>query len=172
MPSSRSILNEIGNLSLIISIPQLISAPLFVILLEVLNPIPDPFDIIEVLDFLVISFPLTLAVALITYFVKTDQDSFIFYVGAIIGAALLSNFLHHLVYSAFPSVDIDSAYRESFSRPDDLPGNRGAGYLVNFAMKLLSLYWEKFGVVMFLQSCAIGIYSGIRYFKTSDSLSP
>jgi len=106
-----------------------------------------------------------LAVALITYLAKTDQDSFILYIGAIVGAALLSNFLHNMLSSAFPAVDIDSAYRESFSRPDDLPGSHGAGYLVKFALKLISLYWEKFGVIMFLQSCAIGIYAGIKYFK-------
>lgn len=165
MPSFRDILDEIGNLSLIISIPQLISAPLSVILISILNPIPTPWDVIEVIDFLVISFPLTLAMALITYLVKTDQNSFVFYVGAIVGAALLSNFFHNMLSSAFPAVDVSGAYHEAFTPPDELPGGHGAGYMVKFALKIISLYWEKFGVIMFIQSCIIGIYAGGKYFR-------
>jgi len=164
MPSFSKILDEIGHLSLIISLPQLISAPLIVILISLFSPIPTPKDIIEILDFLVISFPLTLAVALITLLVRTDQNSFLFYVGAIVGAALLSNFLHGLLSSAFPAVDVSSAYHEAFD-PGDLPTRHGAGSFVSFTMNILSLYWKKFGIVLFLQSCVIGIYAGTRYFN-------
>ncbi|HEY3385685.1 MAG TPA: hypothetical protein VGK46_04185 [Saprospiraceae bacterium] len=169
MPSFKSVVDEIGYLSLIISIPQFISAPISLIIFNLLNPIPMPWDIVEILDFLVISFPLTLAIALITYLVRHDENSFVLFVGMLVGAALLSNFLHNALSAAFPSVDVASAYREAFTRPDDLPGSRGSGYLVNFAIKIISLYWEKFGVILFIQSCVIGIYAGMKYFKKEEA---
>ncbi|HEX5113362.1 MAG TPA: hypothetical protein VFV79_10970 [Saprospiraceae bacterium] len=164
MPSFSKVIDEIGHLSLIISLPQLISAPIIVILISLFSPIPTPKDVIEIIDFLVISFPLTVAVALITLLVRTDQNSFLFYIGAIVGAAILSNLLHGLLSTAFPAVDISTAYHEAFD-PGDLPTRHGAGTFVAFAMNILSLYWKKFGVILFIQSCVIGIYAGTKYFK-------
>lgn len=169
MSTFGKILDEIGHLSLIISIPQLISAPASVILIKLFSPYPMPNEVIEVLDFLVISFPLTVAVALITLMLRNDHSNFGSYVAVVAGAALLSNLFHNILSSAFPAVDVASAFHEAFE-PDDVYTHHGAGMLVSFAVKIISLYWKKFGIILFLQSCAIGIYAGAKYFKRTGAM--
>jgi hypothetical protein len=167
MSTFKKIMHEIENLSMIITIPQLISAPISVIILHFLSPGPSPQTVIEVLDFLVISFPLTLAVALITLLLRREESGIVLYIGAVIGAALLSNLLHRIVSSAFPAIDVAGEYNRAFGGGSTYMYH-GAGSLISFATKILSLYWKQFGVLMFLQSCVIGIYAGVKYFKKED----
>jgi hypothetical protein len=156
--------SEISRLALMVTLPQLIASPVSVILIQLLTPSNVVLDLIEIIDFFVISFPLTLAVAIITDMIRRDETSPAAIIVIIIGAALLSNLLHRFVSGSFPEIPVGAAHRQNFSE-DDLPGSRGIGPLLNTALRVIGIYWRQFGPLLFVQSCAIGIYVGLKYFK-------
>ncbi|HLF64743.1 MAG TPA: hypothetical protein VI603_13360 [Saprospiraceae bacterium] len=157
-------LNEISRLTWMITLPQTISAPLSVILIELFTPSFVVLDILHILDFFVISFPLTLAVAIITNMVRSDQSNAVLFIVIIVGAGLLSNLLHKFISSSFPPVSIEPIFREA-TEPDPIYRSRGIGPLLNTAIGIIGIYWRQFGPMMFIQACGIRVYVGIRYFK-------
>lgn len=163
----KFVLGEISRLAFMITLPQLISAPISVIIIQLLTPANVVLDIMTILDFFVISFPLTLAVATITYMFQSDQANPVGIILIIIGAALLSNWLHSLISSSFPSIDVATAHQRNFDE-SDLPGSRGIGPLLNTAIRIVGIYWRQFGPVMFIQAVGIGIYVAVRYFKKTS----
>src|SRR5438128_7483501 len=97
---------EVSSLALFISLPQLISAPLMVGLEHLLKPNNIFFELKEILDFLVISFPLTLSIALLFLIIEKGIFNLGYLLLIVGGAALLSNLLHGLVQK-IPSVDVN-----------------------------------------------------------------
>ena len=168
MSFMESLKTEVGRLMWFITIPQVISAPLSVFLIDLISPSFLVFDILEILDFLVISFPLTLAVTIIAYQVKQDEKNIIAFILIIIGAALLSNLFHNLLFAAFPHIDVRGAWMDSVGEPDPVYRSRGIGPLLNTALRIVGIYWRQFGIVMCLQALGIGIYAGLRYFGNSQ----
>ncbi len=167
MPFLESLKTEVERLMWFITIPQIISAPLSVFLIELITPSFLVFDILEILDFLVISFPLTLAVAIITYQVNNNESNIITAIIIIIGAALLSNLFHNLVFAAFPHIDVRGAWIISQPNSDPVYRSNGIGPLLKTAIRILGIYWSQFGIVMCIQALGIGIYAGLRYFRKS-----
>lgn len=157
-------LSEISRLTWMITLPQLISAPLSAILVELFTPSFIVLDILHIIDFFVISFPLTLAVAIITNMIRSDQSNVILFIVIIVGAGLLSNLLHKFVSASFPPVPVEPIFREA-TEPDPVYRSRGIGPLLNTAIGIIGIYWRQFGPIMFIQAIGIGMYVGIRYFK-------
>jgi hypothetical protein len=156
-----SLHSEIGRLSLFISLPQLIMAPISVGIAKLLySHINSSYELSEIIDFLFISFPLTLTVALLIVIIEKGKFNLFTLLFAVIGAALLSNLLHMLVLK-IPLVDLITSFNEVFSK-DGRGGNNAAILLV---AKIFGVYWKSFGPILFIQSCCIGIYAAYKYLK-------
>jgi hypothetical protein len=154
---------EVSSLALFISLPQLISAPLMVGLEHLLKPNNIFFELKEILDFLVISFPLTLSIALLFLIIEKGIFNLGYLLLIVGGAALLSNLLHGLVQK-IPSVDVNRTFTETFTRTD-IGGNKA---VIVFVGKIFGIYWKIFGPLLFIQSCCIGLYAGYRYVRITD----
>ncbi|MEJ0103737.1 MAG: hypothetical protein WDO19_14795 [Bacteroidota bacterium] len=154
---------QISQLALFVSLPQLIASPIMVGLTHLLHPDNIFFDLKEILDFLAISFPLTLGIAILFVFIEKGKFNLFVLVFAIVGAALLSNLLHRIV-GEIPSVDIKRTFSESFN--ENRGGNSSA---IIWVIKIFGIYWKTFGPVLFIQSCCIGIYAGYKYLKIEKS---
>jgi len=150
---------EISRVALFISLPQLIASPVIAGATHLIYRDNTAFDIKEILDFLVISFPLTLSIALLIVLIREGQFNLFSLLFAVAGAALLSNLLHLLV-SQIPSVDIKRSFNESFAYSEKTNGNSAA---IRWVLKIFGIYWKTFGPVLFIQSCCIGIYAGYKY---------
>jgi hypothetical protein len=159
----KTLSSEVGRLMWFITIPQIISAPVSVFIIDMLQPSLVVLDILEIIDFLVISFPLTLAITMITYLVVSDESNAVSFILIVIGAALLSNFFHNALWSSFPEVDVDRIWRAN-TAPDPIYRSRGIGPMLNTALRILGIYWREFGIVIWLQALGIGIYAGRKYF--------
>jgi hypothetical protein len=155
-------LGEISRLALMVTLPQMISSPVSVIIIELITPSNVVVDVITILDFFIISFPLTLTVAFITYHIKADDFSPALAIILVIGAAFLSNWLHNALSARFPYVDLEGAQRATM-RDDELPGSSGIGNMLNMAIRIVGVYWRNFGPVLFIQSLGIGIYIGTKH---------
>lgn len=160
---------EISRLALFISIPQIISAPLSVAIAQLMGPANIVFDLKEIIDFLVVSFPLTLAIAMITQFAIDRQFHPILVIVSLVVAALLSNLLHSLVRD-IPFVDLKKSLYEACPYERDKDGNiigtTGIGCkAINWPIGILSIYWKSFGAILFIQALAIGIYIPVRISK-------
>jgi hypothetical protein len=154
---------EVSALALFISLPQLIAAPLMVGLEHLLKPQNIFFELKEILDFLVISFPLTLSIALLFLIIEKGIFNLGYLLLIVGGAALLSNLLHGLVQK-IPSVDVNRTFTETFTRTD-IGGNKA---VIVFVGKIFGIYWKIFGPLLFIQSCCIGLYAGFRYVRITD----
>lgn len=158
--------SEIGKLSLFIAVPQLITSPIAVGAAKLLYAhVNSSYEISEVLDFLAISFPLTLSVALLIVIIEKGKFNLFTLLFAVVGAALLSNLLH-LLLSAIPFVGLKTTYNEAFNSGDGRSGNSSA---ISWVGKIFIVYWETFGPIVFIQSCCIGIYAAYKYLKLEKS---
>jgi hypothetical protein len=154
---------EVSALALFIAVPQAIASPIIVAIEHSLHPHNTFFDLKEILDFLLISFPLTLSIAILFVIIEKGEFS----PGALLlivgGAALLSNLLHGIVQQ-IPSVDVNKTFNETFTRTDI--GGNSAVFI--FVKKIFGIYWKNFGPLLFIQSCCIGLYAGYRYTRIRD----
>ena len=156
-----SLEKEISGLALFISIRQLIASPIFAGISHLIYPHHVLFDIREILDFLVISFPLTLSIAILFVVIEKGKFNLFYLIFAVGGAALLSNLLHMIV-GEIPSVDIQKPFEESFNYNENRGGNSSA---IIWVVKIFGVYWKTFGPILFIQSCCIGIYAGYKYLR-------
>ncbi len=144
---------EISALALFISLRQLIASPIIVGISHLIHPYNVFFDVREILDFLVISFPLTLSIAILFVLILKGKFNMFYLLFAVAGAALLSNLLHWVV-GEIPSVDIQKTFNSS---------------AIIWVIKIFGVYWKTFGPILFIQSCCIGIYAGYKYLKIEES---
>lgn len=146
---------EISGLALAISLPQLISAPISVGIAKLLYSQNIVYELKEIIEFLLISFPLTFAFAMIVALAKSGELNIISLVVIILIAVSCSN-LAHLLFKDAPSTDLS----QTLNDPDN---SGGAAFIFRWIWRLLKLYWVKFGWVLFIQSCGIGVYIGWKY---------
>jgi hypothetical protein len=162
-PAHTTFEKEVSSLALFISVPQAIASPIIIAIEHSLHPHNIFFELKEILDFLVISFPLTLSIAVLFVIIEKGDFS----PGALLlivgGAALLSNLLHGIVQQ-IPSVDVNKTFTETFTRTDI--GGNSAVFI--FVKKIFGIYWKNFGALLFIQSCCIGLYAGYRYTRIRD----
>ena len=152
---------ELSGLAFFISLPQLIASPVVVGLKHLLYHDVAAFDVKEVIDFLLISFPLTLSIAVLFVIIERGQLNPYSLLIIVVGAALLSNLLHILL-EKIPFVPVTNSFNDTFSDP----ANKGSGNLLFIWIgKIFGIYWETFGPILFIQSCCIGIYAGIKFLK-------
>jgi hypothetical protein len=156
---------EISALALFISIRQLIASPIIVGVTHLIHSDNVFLDVWEILDFLVISFPLTLSVAILFVVIAKGKFNMFTLIFAVAGAALLSNLLHWVV-SEIPAVDVNKTLNESFNYNDNRGGNSAA---IAWVINIFGVYWKTFGAILFIQSCCIGIYAGYKYLKIEES---
>ena len=154
---------EVSALALFITLPQVIAAPFMVGLEHFLQPHNIFFELKEILDFLVISFPLTLSIALLFVMIEKGAFNLGYLLLIVAGAALLSNLLHSLIRE-IPSVAVNKTFNDTFTRTD-VGGNKA---VIIFVGKIFGIYWKTFGPLLFIQSCCIGIYAGYRYVRIRD----
>ena len=154
---------EVSALAMFISLPQLVSSPLVVGLEHLLKPDHILFELQEILHFLVISFPLTLSIALLFLIIEKGTFNLGYLLLIVGGAALLSNLLHGLLQQ-IPSVEVTTTFNETFTRTD-VGGNKAVFIFVG---KIFGIYWKNFGPLLFIQSCCIGLYAGYRYVRIRD----
>jgi hypothetical protein len=154
---------EVSALALFISLPQLIASPVIVGIESLAHSQNVVFELKEILDFLVISFPLTLSIAILFVIIEKGKFNLFYMIAAVAGAALLSNLLHYII-GEMPSVDIKKTFDESFGYQQN-PGNTSAFKWVG---KIFGIYWKTFGAIVFIQSCCIGIYAGYKYVKIEE----
>jgi hypothetical protein len=158
---------EISALAFFISLPQLIASPIIVGISNFAHSQNIIFELKEILDFLVISFPLTLSIAVLFVIIERGEFNLFYMLAAVVGAALLSNALHWII-EEMPLVDVKKTFDESFDS-HQYTGNTSAFRWVG---KIFSLYWKTFGPVLFIQSCCIGIYAGYKYVKREETKKP
>jgi len=156
---------EISGLALFISLRQLIASPIMVGISHLIHPHNMAFDLWEILDFLAISFPLTLSIAILFVVIEKGKFNMFSLVFAVVGAALLSNLLHWVV-TEIPWVNVQKTLSESYKDNESRGGNNSAIILVG---KIFGIYWENFGPILFIQSCCIGIYAGYKYLQIEKS---
>ena len=167
MTAHPSIKGEISSLALFISIPHLIASPISVGIAHFLHePNSVPYDLMEILDFLLVSFPLTLSIAILFVVIERGNFNLGWLLIIVAGAALLSNLFHKLV-SEIPSVDVNSSFNEAF----DYKEKRGSSAVFHFVYRIFSIYWKDFGPVLFIQSCCVGIYAGYKYFRINERIA-
>lgn len=155
---------ELSGLALFVSLPQLVASPIIVGLKHLLYHDSVAFELKEVLDFLLISFPLTLSVAALVVIIQRGQFNLFSLLIAVVGAALLSNLLHNLI-SDIPSVGVKSSLTDTLSNPE----NSGGNYLaINWIGKIFGVYWKTFGPILFIQSCCIGFFAGDKFLNLSQ----
>ncbi|MEO7983841.1 MAG: hypothetical protein ABI688_07150 [Bacteroidota bacterium] len=167
-PAHTSLHRELSVLALFIAIPEFIASPVIVGLKHIIHADNIALDIREILDFLVISFPLTLSVAILFVIIEKGKFNLFYLLLAVVGAALLSNLLHMLI-GEIPSVDIKKAFNDSFNYNENRGGNSAA---IRWVIKIFGVYWKTFGPILFIQSCCIGIYAGYKYLKMEKRKDP
>ena len=160
VPAHSPFHKQLSGLSLIISLPQIIASPISVGLKHLIYHNVIPFEVIEILDFLLISFPLTLCIAVLFVIIEKGKFNLFYMVFAVAGAALLSNLLH-LIVEKIPSVNIQS----SLDTSTDYRSNTGSSSAFMWVYNMFAIYWNSFGPIIFIQSCCIGIYAGFKYSK-------
>ncbi|MEI9958951.1 MAG: hypothetical protein WDM90_22155 [Ferruginibacter sp.] len=155
---------EVSALSFFISLPQLIASPIIVGIQSAVHAQNVVFELKEILDFLVISFPLTLGVAVLFVIIERGEFNLFYMLFAIVGAALLSNLLHYVI-EEMPLIDVGKALNDSYDYKENTGGNITAFRWVG---KIFGIYWKTFGPVLFIQSLCIGIYAGYKYVKIEE----
>lgn len=157
--SHSPIQQEISSLALFISLPQIIASPIIAGISHLVRHETVVFDLVEILDFLVISFPLTLSIAILTVIIDKGKFNLFYLLFAVAGAALLSNLLHMLI-GKIPFVDLKKTFHEPFNYTEYRNDNTSA---IDWVFRIFRIYWKTFGPILFIQSCCIGIYAGYRY---------
>jgi hypothetical protein len=166
MATESPLKGEISRLAFFISIPHLIASPVSVGISHLLHePNSVPYDLMEILDFIVISFPLTLSIAILFVIIERGDFNLGWLLIIVGGAALLSNLLHKAV-SSMPSVDVSGSFNEAF----DYKANRGSSAVFHFVYRIFGIYWRDFGPVLFIQSCCVGLYAGYKYFRIQEKI--
>jgi hypothetical protein len=155
---------EVSALAFFISLPQLIASPIIVGITSLVHSQNVVFELKEILDFLVISFPLTLSIAILFVIIEKGKFNLFYMLFAVVGAALLSNALHWVI-EAMPFVDVQKTLNESVDYNQNPGGNT---FAFRFIRKIFGIYWKTFGPILFIQSCCIGIYAGYKYVKIED----
>ena len=155
---------EVSALAFFISLPELIASPVIVGIKSLVHSQNVVFELNEILDFLLVSFPLTLSIALLFVIIEKGKFNLFYMLFAVVGAALLSNALHWVI-GKMPTVDVQKTFNESF---DYNPGTGGNTSAFRWVGKIFGVYWKAFGPVLFIQSCCIGIYAGYRYVKLEE----
>ncbi len=158
---------EVGNVTWFITVPQLITTPLSVWIIDRIRPDFFEKELLEVLDFLVISFPMTVAIAIIAYLVKSGEADAMKCIMAILGAAFVSNLLHKFVHVNFPEVPLYRAYYDVWPSVYDTEyvfRSQGIVPWVKLAIKMLMIYLQQFGIVICIQALSVGIYGGLRLY--------
>jgi len=155
---------EVSALAFFISLPQLIASPVIVGIKSLAHSQNVVFEIKEILDFLLISFPLTLSIAILFVIIEKGKFNLFYMLAAVVGAALLSNTLHWLI-GEMPSVDVKKTFDDSF----DYQNTGGNTSAFRWVGKIFGVYWKTFGAIVFIQSCCIGIYAGYKYVKLEES---
>lgn len=148
---------EISGLAVFISVGQLIASPIMVGISHLIHPYNVLFDVKEILDFLAISFPLTLSIAILFVLILKGKFNLFYLFFAVAGAALLSNLLHWIVGEIL-WVDMNKTFAGTY--------NSSA---IVWIYNIFAVYWKTFGPILFIQSCCIGIYAGYRYLKIEES---
>lgn len=161
IPGHSPFHKELSGLAFFISLPQLIASPIVVGLKHLIYHDSVPFELKEVLDFLLISFPLTLSMATLVVIIQREQFNLFWLLIIVAGAALLSNLLH-TIFEEIPSVDVKNSFNETFLHPGD---TGGGNLLLLWIGKIFGIYWKTFGPILFIQSCCIGIYAGVKFLK-------
>jgi hypothetical protein len=164
-PGHTPSFREISGIAAFISIPQLIASPIIAGLTHLIRKDNLTFDLMEILDFLVISFPLTLSIAVLVVLVLRGQFNLFYLLFVVVGAAILSNLLH-MIISKFPSVDLKESFNESINYTQNKYGNSAA---IRWVVKIFGVYWKGFGPLLFIQSCCIGIYAGYRFITIQNT---
>ena len=152
-PIHSPLQKELSGLALFISIPQIIASPIVVGVSHLIYPKNVAFEIKDILDFIVVSFPLTLSVALLFVIIAKGKFNLFYLLFVVAGAALLSNLLHMIV-EEIPSVGIKSSFDNS---------------AIMWVFKIFDVYWNTFGPILFIQSCCIGIFAGVKYLNIEES---
>jgi len=164
VPAHSSFHKELSGLAFFISLPQLIASPIVVGIQHLMYHEVLPFELKEVLDFLLISFPLTLCVAALVVIIQRGQFNLFSLLIAVVGAALLSNLLH-TIFEEIPSVNVKISFSETFLNPGDRGSNN---LLILWIGKIFGIYLKTFGPILFIQSCCIGIYAGDKFLKMKN----
>src|SRR5665213_1660087 len=108
-----------------------------------------------------ISFPLTLSVAALVVIIQRRQFNLFTLLIVTAGAALLSNLLH-LILEEIPFIGL----KDSLTGTLLDPANSGKGNtLLIWIGKVFGIYWQKFGAILFIQSCCIGFYAGDKFLN-------
>ena len=163
LPAHSPFHKELSGLSFFISVPQLIASPIVVGLKHLMYHDVAAFEVKEVLDFLLISFPLTLCIAILFVIIEKGKFNLFYMLLAVVGAALLSNLLHKLV-GEIPSVGVKSAFDTTYNSTE----NSGSSSAFTLVFKIFKIYWDTFGPILFIQSCCIGIWAGIKFVKMEN----
>lgn len=153
-PIHSPLQKDLSGLALFISIPQIIASPIVVGVSHLIYPKNVAFEIKDILDFIVVSFPLTLSVALLFVIIAKGKFNLFYLLFVVAGAALLSNLLHMIV-GEIPSVSMENR-----------GGNNSA---IMWVFKIFDVYWNTFGPILFIQSCCIGIFAGVKYLNIEES---
>ncbi len=152
---------ELSGLAFFVSLPQLIASPIVVGLQHVIYHDVAAFEIKEVLDFLLISFPLTLCVAALVVIIKRGWLNPFSLLLAVFGAALLSNLLHAIIKD-IPFIGFQNTVTETAANPQYAGSSNLIFILIG---KIFGIYWKTFGPILFIQSCCIGIFAGYRFLE-------
>jgi hypothetical protein len=150
--------NDIGHMALIITLPHIGASTLSSFILGLVNPASIVEDIPTVLNFILISFPLTLATALIVIAIIEKELTFVIFITIIIISGILSNLLALLIPNAvYANHDMMLLFDQS-SRTV-----KGPLMFVVYAYKIVSIWWESYTILLFIQSIIIGSWFGYRF---------
>jgi len=148
-------LDDFSHMALVITLPHVTASTLSLFITNQFVPGNIAKDILEVLDFTLTTFPLTLAITLLVSFALDKDLKFSEAIMIIIVAGLLANLLSMIIPSVHHT-DIPGIFNVSTRDA------KGPLIFVLFAYKLISIWWRDFGPIMFVQSVIIGAYFGYR----------
>jgi hypothetical protein len=151
-------LNDIGHMALVITLPHIGASTLSSFILGMINPASIVEDIPTVINFILISFPLTLATALIAIAIIDKELTFVLFITIIILSGILSNLLALLIPNAiYADHDMMLLFDQS-SRTI-----KGPFMFVVYAYKIVSIWWESYTILLLIQSIIIGSWFGYRF---------
>jgi hypothetical protein len=113
-------------------------------------------DILIVLHFSLITFPLTLAVALIVSFALQKTLKFWDNIIIIIVAGIAANLLSKIIPSIHHTDNMGQYFVESAR---DV---KGPPLFILFAYRLVNIWWRDFGPIMFIQALIVGTIFGYK----------
>jgi hypothetical protein len=151
-------LDDIGHMALVITLPHIGASTLSSFIIGLINPASIVEDIPTVINFILISFPLTLATALIVIAIIEKELTIPIFLTIIIVSGILSNLLALLIPNAvYAKHDMWLLFEES-SRTV-----KGPSMFFLYAYKIVSIWWESYTILLFIQSIIIGSWFGYRF---------